>query len=64
MKLRPRSARLVFLLQDLKFGGTQRQALELARRLEPSRFQVEVWLLAAGDDLAPLARDWGLPLVR
>jgi glycosyltransferase involved in cell wall biosynthesis len=51
------------LLQDLKFGGTQRQALELARLLDPERFQVEVWLLAAGEDLAPLARDWGLPLV-
>ena len=59
-----RPARLVFLLQDLKFGGTQRQALELARLLDPARFQVEVWLLAAGEDLAPLARDWGLPLVR
>ena len=59
-----RPARLVFLLQDLKFGGTQRQALELARHLDPARFQVEVWLLAAGEDLAPLARDWGLPLVR
>ena len=64
MKLRPRPARLVFLLQDLKFGGTQRQALELARLLDPARFQVEVWLLAAGDDLAPLAREAGLPLVR
>ena len=59
-----RPARLVFLLQDLKFGGTQRQALQLARLLDPARFQVEVWLLAAGDELAPLARDWGLPLVR
>jgi glycosyltransferase involved in cell wall biosynthesis len=59
-----RPARLVFLLQDLKFGGTQRQALELARLLDPARFQVEIWLLAAGDDLAPLARDWGLPLFR
>jgi glycosyltransferase involved in cell wall biosynthesis len=57
-------ARLVFLLQDLKFGGTQRQALELARLLNPARFQVEVWVLAAGEDLAPLARDWGLPVVR
>ena len=55
-------ARVVFLLQDLKFGGTQRQALELARRLDPARFRPEIWLLAAGDDLAPLARDWGLPL--
>jgi glycosyltransferase involved in cell wall biosynthesis len=36
----------------------------LARLLDPARFQVEVWLLAAADDLAPLARDWGLPVVR
>jgi hypothetical protein len=35
----------VFLLQDLKFGGTQRQALELARRLDPHRFHPETWLL-------------------
>lgn len=56
----PRPARLVFLLQDLKFGGTQRQALELARRLDPARFRPEIWLLAAGDDLLLLAQDWGL----
>lgn len=56
-------ARLVFLLQDLKFGGTQRQLLELARRLDPAQFRPEIWLLMAGDDLVPLARDWGLPLV-
>ena len=55
-------ARVVFLLQDLKFGGTQRQALELAHRLDPVRFRPEIWLLAAGDDLVPLARQWGLPL--
>ena len=57
-----RPARLVFLLQDLKFGGTQRQVLELARRLDPEQFRPEIWLLIAGDDLVPLARDWGLPL--
>lgn len=57
-------ARLVFLLQDLKFGGTQRQTLELARRLNPGRFQVEVWVMAAGDDLTPLAREWSIPVVR
>jgi len=55
--------RLVLLLQDLLFGGTQRQTLELARRLDRTRFQVEVWLLMAGDDLVPLARRWGIPLV-
>lgn len=56
-------ARLVFLLQDLRFGGTQRQTLELVRLLDPRRFQAEVWLLCAGDDLAPLARQHGIPLV-
>jgi hypothetical protein len=59
-----RPARLVFLLQDLKFGGTQRQALELARRLDPGRFQVEIWLLADGNDLMPLAVRHGIPVVR
>ncbi|MEJ2672811.1 MAG: glycosyltransferase [Deltaproteobacteria bacterium] len=59
----PRPARIVFLLQDLAFGGTQRQALELARRLNPARFQVEIWLLAAGDDFAPLARSYGLRVI-
>ncbi|MGA9823090.1 MAG: glycosyltransferase [Desulfobaccales bacterium] len=50
-------------MQDLKFGGTQRQTLELARRLDRRRFQAEVWMLMAGDDLVPVARDWGIPLV-
>jgi glycosyltransferase involved in cell wall biosynthesis len=48
-------ARVVLLLQDLKFGGTQRQAIELAKNLDPVRFQVEIWLMASGDDLVPLA---------
>jgi glycosyltransferase involved in cell wall biosynthesis len=58
-----RPARLVFLLQDLTFGGTQRQALELARRLDPDRWAVEIWLLAAGDGMAPGAWLHGIPLV-
>lgn len=56
--------RAVFLLQDLEFGGTQRQTLELARRLNPARFQVEIWVLAAGDDFVPLARRYGIPVMR
>ena len=48
------------LLQDLSFGGSQRQALELARLLDPDRFRVEVWLMAGGRALLPLARDFGL----
>lgn len=50
---RPR-IRVVLLLQDLKFGGTQRQAVEMAQYLDRSRFQVEMWMMANGDDLAPL----------
>ena len=53
----------MFLLEDLEFGGTQRQALELARRLDRSRFQIELWVLRAGDDLAPVAQKWNIPVV-
>ncbi|MFZ5453448.1 MAG: glycosyltransferase [Thermodesulfobacteriota bacterium] len=59
-----RPARIVLLLEHLRFGGTERQALELARGLDRRRFQPEIWTLDAGDDLAPLARSWGLPLVQ
>ena len=57
-----KAIRVVFLLQDLYFGGTQRHTLELVRRLNPSLFQAEIWLLMAGDDFVPLARSWGSPL--
>ncbi|MDQ7831721.1 MAG: glycosyltransferase [Desulfovibrionaceae bacterium] len=56
-------ARVVLLLQDLLFGGTQRQALELARGLDPARFAVEMWMLAPGGDFAPKAEADGIPLV-
>ena len=55
-------ARVVFLLEDLLYGGTQRQALELARRLDKSRFAVELWVLRRGDDLLPVAKEYGLPV--
>lgn len=58
-----RPARVVLLLQDLLFGGTQRQALELARGLDPARFAVELWMLAPGADFAPKAEACGIPLV-
>lgn len=56
-----RPLRLVFLLEELHFGGTQRQTLELARRLDRRQFASEVWLLRAGAGLAPLARQWQVP---
>jgi glycosyltransferase involved in cell wall biosynthesis len=55
---------VVFLLEELNFGGTQRQTLELARRLDPGKYRPEIWLLCAGEALAPLAQQWRIPLVR
>jgi glycosyltransferase involved in cell wall biosynthesis len=54
--------RVVLLLQDLFFGGTQRHTLELARGLNPARFQTEIWVMRSGDDFVPLARSWNLSL--
>ena len=56
--------RLAVLLQDLKFGGTQRQAIELARGLDPKRYRVELWVLMGGLDLLPAAESFGIPVVR
>lgn len=56
--------RTVFLLQDLCFGGTQRHALELAARLDPARFAVEVWTMMAGEDFLPHAEGLGLAVRR
>lgn len=60
---RPFPARVVFLLEELNFGGTQRQTLELARRLDPAKYRSEIWLLRAGDRLGHLARRWRIPVV-
>ena len=49
---RPR-IRLVVLLQDLEFGGTQRYAVQLLQRLDRDWFDPEVWVLRGGDDLLP-----------
>ena len=59
----PGAARVVFLLQDLSFGGTQRQCIDLARRLDRGRFRPELWLMTGGNDLVPAAEAAGLPVV-
>ena len=55
-----RPIKTVLLLQDLHLGGTQRHALELAKRLDPSRFETEVWTLMGGEAFLPKAREYGL----
>jgi len=55
-----RPLKTVLLLQDLHLGGTQRHTLELARRLDPSRFETEVWTLMGGGGFLPKAMEYGL----
>ncbi len=54
----------VLLLQDLELGGTQRHALELARRLDPARFDVRLWTMmrpsASPGGFPDKAREYGL----
>ncbi len=54
--------RIVFLLEDLCFGGTQRQTLQLALRLDRSRFEPVLLTLTGETDLDEEARAGGLEL--
>jgi glycosyltransferase involved in cell wall biosynthesis len=58
-----KAACVVLLLEELKFGGTQRQALELALNLDPSRFKAQIWTMAAGGYMAPLVEKGGIPII-
>ncbi|MEG2172928.1 MAG: glycosyltransferase family 4 protein [Desulfovibrionaceae bacterium] len=53
---------VVFLTQDLCIGGTQRQTLELAQRMDTKRFSPAVWTLSGPTDLDDLAIKEGLPV--
>ncbi len=63
MDSRPIPCRLVVLLQDLEFGGTQRYALHLLNQLDRRLFIPELWLLRGGDDMLPLARRSGARII-
>jgi glycosyltransferase involved in cell wall biosynthesis len=54
----------ILLLQDLLCGGTQRHCLELAKRLDPAEFSVEIWTLTVGGDFEARALDYGLTVRR
>ncbi len=55
-------ASVVLLLQDLLFGGTQRQTLELAKRLDRSRFAPQIWTMMAGSDFVETAKQYDVPV--
>ena len=50
---------LAVLVQDLEYGGTQRYALELVKRLDRKRFTPTLWVLRGGEDMANQARRIG-----
>ena len=52
--------KIVLVLQDLEFGGTQRYALNLIRHLDRSLFEPELWVLRGGDDMTEIARKTGV----
>lgn len=54
--------KLVIVLQDLEFGGTQRYAVNLLQHLDRSLFDPELWVLRGGMDMAPLAEQTGTPV--
>ena len=57
-----RAVRVVFLLQDLCIGGTQRQTLALAAGLDRGRFRPELWTLSGPTELDAEAREQDLPV--
>lgn len=49
---------VVYILEELNFGGTQRQTLELAARLDRTLFRPVIWTMCGGTpDLLPWARE-------
>ncbi len=53
---------LVLVLEEINFGGTQRQMLELARHLDKSLFKPEIWTLRQGDAFLPMAQKYDIPV--
>lgn len=54
--------KILFLLEDLCYGGTQRQNLELALRLDREKFTPHMLTLTGPTDLDGLALDGGIVL--
>ncbi len=53
---------LVLILEEINFGGTQRQMMELARHLNRDIFSPEIWTVRAGEDFLPMAQKYDIPV--
>lgn len=58
----PKALNVLFLMEDLCFGGTQRQTLELARRLDRACFVPTMLTLTGETDLDAQAREADIAL--
>ncbi len=54
--------RLVLIVEDLDFGGTQRYVTNLVAGLDRRLFAVSVWTLRGGDDFRPAVTAAGVPV--
>ena len=54
--------KIVFVLQDLEFGGTQRYVLNLLQHLDKTIFVSELWVLRGGRDMAKIAEKTGVKI--
>ncbi len=52
---------ILLLTGSLRIGGTERNILHLATRLDPQRFEVEVWSDYEGEPIQALLRARGIP---
>ncbi|MCC2113951.1 MAG: glycosyltransferase, partial [Hyphomicrobiales bacterium] len=58
-----RPLRLVLLLEDLDFGGTQRYAVNLVPHLDRTKFDPAIWTLRGGDDFRPAISTAGIAVI-
>lgn len=54
--------KVIYVIGTLEVGGTERQLVELAARLDPSRFRAIVVCLSSGGPLAEQLRAKGIPV--
>ena len=62
LKTMPKPISVLFCMEDLCFGGTQRQTIELVRRLDRSRFFPSMLMLTGPTDLDEIPRKAAVPL--
>ncbi len=53
---------LIFILEEINIGGTQRQMLELSHHLDKTLFAPEIWTIRGGEDFLALANEYGVPV--